>query len=189
MVASTATFLAAGKFGLAPTVKNGTNAACKLQPRANAAGLITNDPTGTAMAPGAAASTQHVHVLYAAQLKGAGWHLARPCPTQQGLSRVVTSAASCWVFFVLLGWLSRCRHWWPVAYVPHTASAAMTPALAPPLPSACRLHRCGHPGIRCPGPHRWRGHCPGPARNWWPVSSSPCTSVSSSRSPSNPAAV
>lgn len=47
MVASTATFLAAGKFGLAPTVKNGTNAACKLQPRANAAGLITNDPSGT----------------------------------------------------------------------------------------------------------------------------------------------
>lgn len=46
MVASTAAFLAAGKFGLAPTVKNGTNAACKLQPRANAAGLITNDPSG-----------------------------------------------------------------------------------------------------------------------------------------------
>lgn len=46
MVASTTAFLAAGKFGLAPTVKNGTNAACKLQPRANAAGLITNDPSG-----------------------------------------------------------------------------------------------------------------------------------------------
>jgi hypothetical protein len=46
MIASTTAFLAAGKFGLAPTVKNGTNAACKLQPRANAAGLITNDPSG-----------------------------------------------------------------------------------------------------------------------------------------------
>jgi hypothetical protein len=46
MVASITTFLAAGKFGVAPTVKNGTNAACQLQPRANAAGLITNDPSG-----------------------------------------------------------------------------------------------------------------------------------------------
>jgi photosystem I subunit 10 len=48
MVASTATFLAAGKFGLAPTVKRGTDAACKLQDRTNAAGLISNDPTGEA---------------------------------------------------------------------------------------------------------------------------------------------
>jgi hypothetical protein len=52
MVASTTAFLAAGKFGLAPTVKNGTNAACKLQPRANAAGLITNDPSGAPSASG-----------------------------------------------------------------------------------------------------------------------------------------
>jgi photosystem I subunit 10 len=46
MVASTTAFLAAGKFGLAPTVKRGTDAACKLQDRPNAAGLISNDPTG-----------------------------------------------------------------------------------------------------------------------------------------------
>jgi len=59
MVASTATFLAAGKFGLAPTVKNGTNAACKLQPRANAAGLITNDPSGVQLDGTGAAQGQH----------------------------------------------------------------------------------------------------------------------------------
>uniref|UniRef100_UPI003003A719 Photosystem I reaction center subunit X psaK n=1 Tax=Coelastrella TaxID=75800 RepID=UPI003003A719 len=46
MVASTAAFLAAGKFGLAPTVKRGTDAACKLVDRPNAAGLISNDPSG-----------------------------------------------------------------------------------------------------------------------------------------------
>jgi photosystem I reaction center PsaK len=46
MVASTTAFLAAGKFGLAPTVKRGTDAACKLQDRPNAAGLISNDPSG-----------------------------------------------------------------------------------------------------------------------------------------------
>lgn len=46
MVASTATFLAAGKFGLAPTVKRGTDAACRLVDRPNAVGLITNDPSG-----------------------------------------------------------------------------------------------------------------------------------------------
>lgn len=46
MVASTTAFLAAGKFGLAPTVKRGTDAACKLQDRTNAAGLISNDPSG-----------------------------------------------------------------------------------------------------------------------------------------------
>lgn len=48
MIASTTAFLAAGKFGLAPTVKNGTGADCKLVPRTNAAGLITNDPSGAA---------------------------------------------------------------------------------------------------------------------------------------------
>jgi photosystem I subunit 10 len=46
MVASTATFLAAGKFGLAPTVKRGTDAGCRLQDRPNAVGLISNDPSG-----------------------------------------------------------------------------------------------------------------------------------------------
>ncbi|KAF8058831.1 hypothetical protein HT031_005399 [Scenedesmus sp. PABB004] len=46
MVASTATFLAAGKFGLAPTVKRGTDAGCRLVDRPNAAGLLTNDPSG-----------------------------------------------------------------------------------------------------------------------------------------------
>jgi Photosystem I psaG / psaK len=50
MVASTATFLAAGKFGLAPTVKRGTDAGCRLQDRPNAAGLLTGDPTGVILA-------------------------------------------------------------------------------------------------------------------------------------------
>jgi photosystem I reaction center PsaK len=49
MVASTAAFLAAGKFGLAPTVKRGTDAGCRLQDRPNAAGLLTNDPSGGCM--------------------------------------------------------------------------------------------------------------------------------------------
>jgi hypothetical protein len=62
MIASTTAFLAAGKFGLAPTVKNGTNAACKLQPRANSAGLITNDPSGdySDRGPGASGLAQVV---------------------------------------------------------------------------------------------------------------------------------
>lgn len=46
MVASTATFLAAGRFGVAPTVKRGTDAGLRLSDRPNAAGLLTNDPSG-----------------------------------------------------------------------------------------------------------------------------------------------
>ena len=46
MVASTTAFLAAGRFGLAPTVKNGTNAGLKLSERAQGAGLLSGDPAG-----------------------------------------------------------------------------------------------------------------------------------------------
>lgn len=45
MVASTTLFLAAGRFGLAPTVKKGASAGLKLQDRGTM-GLITNDPSG-----------------------------------------------------------------------------------------------------------------------------------------------
>jgi len=36
----------------------------------------------------------------------------------------------------------------------------------------CRLHCCGHPGIRCSGPHGWCGHCAGPEGNRRPVNAS-----------------
>jgi hypothetical protein len=46
MVASTGAFLAAGRFGLAPTVSKGTTAGLKLVERSNAAGIMSNDPSG-----------------------------------------------------------------------------------------------------------------------------------------------
>lgn len=46
MVASTGLCLAAGKFGLAPTVKQGTTAGLKLVDRPNSAGIMSNDPSG-----------------------------------------------------------------------------------------------------------------------------------------------
>ena len=46
MVASTGLMLAAGRFGLAPSVKNGTTAGLKLVERPNAAGVMSNDPSG-----------------------------------------------------------------------------------------------------------------------------------------------
>ena len=46
MVASTGLSLAAGRFGLAPTVKNGTNAGLKLSERSSSAGLLSGDPAG-----------------------------------------------------------------------------------------------------------------------------------------------
>ncbi|KIZ03547.1 Photosystem I reaction center subunit psaK, chloroplastic [Monoraphidium neglectum] len=46
MVASTGLTLAAGRFGLAPTVKQGTTAGLKLVNRGNSAGIISNDPAG-----------------------------------------------------------------------------------------------------------------------------------------------
>jgi photosystem I subunit 10 len=46
MVAATGLTLAAGRFGLAPTVKQGTTAGLKLVDRSNAAGIISNDPAG-----------------------------------------------------------------------------------------------------------------------------------------------
>jgi photosystem I reaction center PsaK len=48
MVASTGLVLAAGRFGLAPTVARGTTAGLKLVDRSNAAGVISNDPSGEA---------------------------------------------------------------------------------------------------------------------------------------------
>ncbi|KIY99272.1 Photosystem I reaction center subunit psaK [Monoraphidium neglectum] len=46
MVASTGLTLAAGRLGLAPTVKRGTTAGLKFVERPNAAGIISNDPGG-----------------------------------------------------------------------------------------------------------------------------------------------
>jgi photosystem I subunit 10 len=46
MVASTGLTLAAGRFGLAPTVAKGTTAGLKLIPRSNASGIMSNDPSG-----------------------------------------------------------------------------------------------------------------------------------------------
>eukprot|EP00877_Chromochloris_zofingiensis_P002467 jgi/Chrzof1/12220/Cz06g26010.t1_PSAK[v5.2] len=47
MIASTTAFLAAGRFGVAPTVARGTTSdSLKLVERPNSAGLITNDPAG-----------------------------------------------------------------------------------------------------------------------------------------------
>ncbi len=45
MVASTTLCLAAGRFGLAPTVKNSASAGLKLSDKGTA-GLMTNDPSG-----------------------------------------------------------------------------------------------------------------------------------------------
>jgi photosystem I subunit 10 len=44
MVASTTLCLAAGRFGLAPTVKRGTNAGLKLSERPQSAGMLSGDP-------------------------------------------------------------------------------------------------------------------------------------------------
>eukprot|EP00899_Mesostigma_viride_P008663 jgi/Mesvir1/17799/Mv12904-RA.1 len=44
MIASTAAFLAAGRFGLAPSTQRPANAACKLQERD--IGIQSNDPAG-----------------------------------------------------------------------------------------------------------------------------------------------
>ncbi|KAI8467095.1 MAG: photosystem I reaction center subunit psaK, chloroplast precursor [Monoraphidium minutum] len=46
MVASVGLCLAAGRFGLAPTVKRGTTAGLKLVDRSNSAGVMSNDPSG-----------------------------------------------------------------------------------------------------------------------------------------------
>lgn len=46
MVTMTGLTLAAGRFGLAPTVKKGTTAGLKLVDRSNAAGVLSNDPSG-----------------------------------------------------------------------------------------------------------------------------------------------
>ena len=46
MVTSVGLTLAAGRFGLAPTVKRGTTAGLKLVDRSNAAGVMSNDPSG-----------------------------------------------------------------------------------------------------------------------------------------------
>lgn len=46
MVTMTGLTLAAGRFGLAPTVKRGTTAGLKLVDRSNAAGIMSNDPSG-----------------------------------------------------------------------------------------------------------------------------------------------
>jgi photosystem I reaction center PsaK len=45
MVASTGLCLAAGRFGIAPTVKNGASAGLKLADRGTA-GMMTGDPAG-----------------------------------------------------------------------------------------------------------------------------------------------
>lgn len=46
MIASTTLFLAAGRFGLAPTTNKNATAGLKLVERGNAVGLKSNDPSG-----------------------------------------------------------------------------------------------------------------------------------------------
>lgn len=46
MVTMTGLSLAAGRFGLAPTVKKGTTAGLKMVDRSNSSGVMSNDPSG-----------------------------------------------------------------------------------------------------------------------------------------------